>query len=176
MIKKTIIVSLLPLLFLFVHLDNQSRVHAEELPLMVVEEVSNLIMSPGCDYKYTLSNCPSAEADQMRELVRDRLAGGETKEEILSYFESVYGPRILAQPAKRGFYFVAWWFPYFLLFDGFVLVGVILFMWRKKTLKDTAVSDNSIDRNTKADDSEIETLLEEEVNRFRGFDQNSRKT
>jgi cytochrome c-type biogenesis protein CcmH len=93
---------------------------------MKIQEVTDLIMSPGCSYTYTLTLCPSSEAAQMKELVKDKILRGESKEQILSYFEQVYGPRILAQPAKKGFYFVAWWFPYFLLFDAVVLVGVIL--------------------------------------------------
>lgn len=146
---------LLPLL-LFLGSNTAS---GREISLMELEEVTNLIMSPGCDYIYTLSNCPSATAEQMRELVKDRLANGESKEFILDYFEKVYGPRILAQPLKKGFYFVAWWFPYFLLLDFFILAGVFLFLWRKKTSKKKGPS-NDIN-------PEIETLLEDEVRRFK---------
>ena len=74
-----------------------------ELPLMKIQEVTDLIMSPGCDYMYTLSFCPSAEADQMKKMVEDKLLQGESKEQILAYFEQVYGPRVLARPAKKGF-------------------------------------------------------------------------
>ena len=146
---------LLPLL-LFLGSNTAS---GREISLMELEEVTNLIMSPGCDYIYTLSNCPSATAEQMRELVKDRLANGESKEFILDYFEKVYGPRILAQPSKKGFYFVAWWFPYFLLLDFFILAGVFLFLWHRKSRKKDALSDNM--------SPEIETLLEDEVRRFK---------
>ncbi len=146
---------LLPLL-LFLGSNTAS---GREISLMELEEVTNLIMSPGCDYIYTLSNCPSAAAEQMRELVKDRLVKGESKEFILAYFEKVYGPRILAQPSKRGFYFVAWWFPYFLLLDIFILAGVFLFLWHRKSRKKDALSDNM--------SPEIETLLEDEVRRFK---------
>jgi cytochrome c-type biogenesis protein CcmH/NrfF len=132
-----------------------------EVSRMELEEITDLIMSPGCDYIYTLTNCPSAQAAQMKELIKDRLAKGESKESILAYFESVYGPKILAQPAKKGFYFVAWWFPYFLLLDVFILVGIFLFLWRRKSnTKET--SDNI--------NPEIESLLEDEVRRFKEGD------
>jgi len=52
---------------------NGKGVQAKEVTLMDVERVTDLLMSPGCNYMYTLTNCPSAEAEQMREIVRDKL-------------------------------------------------------------------------------------------------------
>jgi cytochrome c-type biogenesis protein CcmH/NrfF len=133
---------------------------------MQLEEVSDLIMSPGCDYKYTLSFCPSVEAEQMRELVKDKIGAGESTEQILDYFAGVYGPKVLALPAKKGFYLVAWWFPYFLLFDIVLLVGVILFVWRKKSVvaTDIAAAEN---KGTNTAENDMVDLLELEVRKFR---------
>lgn len=133
--------------------------YGKEVSRMELEEVADLIMSPGCDYVYTLTNCPSAQAEQMKELIKDRLAKGESKESILTYFEDVYGPKILAQPSKKGFYYIAWWFPYFLVLDLFLVVGIFLILWRKKTRVKETVPDNV--------NSEIDALLEDEVRRFR---------
>ncbi len=133
--------------------------YSKEVSRMELDEVADLIMSPGCDYVYTLTNCPSAQADQMKELIRDRLAKGESKESILAYFEDVYGPKILARPSKKGFYFIAWWFPYFLVLDLFLVAGIFLILWRKKArMKENA----PVDVNP-----ETEALLEDEVRRFR---------
>lgn len=133
---------------------------------MQLEEVSDLIMSPGCDYKYTLSYCPSAEAEQMRELVRDKLSAGESTEQILDYFAGVYGPKVLAQPERKGFYLVAWWFPYFLLFDAVLLVGVVLYVWRKKTTVEP--DDSNIGTpSSETSESAMTALLEKEVRKFR---------
>lgn len=137
----------------------------EEIPLMKIMEVTDLIMSPGCNYTYTLTLCPSSAADQMRELVKDKLLRGESREQILTYFEQVYGPRILAQPAKKGFYFLAWWFPYFLLFDGFVIVSVILYIWRKREQERSESAADDPDSNKI--DADIDKMLEEEVRKFR---------
>ncbi|NOZ69128.1 MAG: hypothetical protein GXP46_07765 [Deferribacteres bacterium] len=146
-------------LLILVLLSGVSTSYGREITRMELEEVTDLIMSPGCNYTYTLTNCPSAQAEQMRELIKDRLRKGESKEEILSYFEKVYGTKILAQPSKKGFYFVAWWFPYFLMLDIFIVVGIFLFLWRKRNYKkeetDTAVN------------PDMETLLEDEVRKFK---------
>ncbi len=153
-------VFLLTLQFLLLYASLSS---GKEVSLMELEEVTDLIMSPGCNYIYTLTNCPSAEAEQMRELVKDRLAKGESKESILAYFEGVYGPRILAQPSKKGFYFVAWWFPYFLLLDVLALAGVFLVLWRRRSRRKAGTSgDDAVETS----DKEMERFLEEELRRF----------
>lgn len=157
-----------PVLFFFLINFAQTATfeQSEQVTLMQLEEVSDLIMSPGCDYKYTLSFCPSVEAEQMRELVKDKIGAGESTEQILDYFAGVYGPKVLAQPAKKGFYLVAWWFPYFLLFDIVLLVGVILFVWRKKSVvaTDIAAAEN---KGTNTAENDMVDLLELEVRKFR---------
>lgn len=159
-----------PVKFIFisslVFLISSGTAFTEELPLMKIQEVTDLIMSPGCNYTYTLTLCPSSEAAQMRELVKDKILRGENKEQILSYFEEVYGPRILAQPAKKGFYFVAWWFPYFLLADAIILVGVILYIWRRRALKNADSSGEAHGMNNKIDE-DLDEMLEGEVRKLR---------
>jgi cytochrome c-type biogenesis protein CcmH/NrfF len=157
---------LLPLDNIFLATQVEASEQTEQVTLMQLEEVSDLIMSPGCGYKYTLSYCPSAEADQMRELVKDKISAGESTDQILDYFAGVYGPKVMAQPAKKGFYFFAWWFPFFLLFDIFLLVGVILFVWRKKSASEDniAIADDDESETLRKD---MEDLLEKEVREFR---------
>ena len=157
---------ILPLTDIFTAAQVEASEQAEQVTLMQLEEVSDLIMSPGCDYKYTLSYCPSVEADQMRELVKDKISAGENTEQILDYFAGVYGPKVLAQPAKKGFYLFAWWFPYFLMFDLFLLVGLILFVWqgRSKSENKIATAEN-VDSETSMKD--MADLLEKEVRNFR---------
>jgi cytochrome c-type biogenesis protein CcmH/NrfF len=157
---------LLPMDNIFLAIQVEASEQTEQVTLMQLEEVSDLIMSPGCGYKYTLSYCPSAEADQMRELVKDKISAGESTEQILDYFAGVYGPKVMAQPAKKGFYFFAWWFPYFLLFDIFLLVGLILFVWRKKSASEDniAIADDDESETSRKD---MEDLLEKEVREFR---------
>jgi cytochrome c-type biogenesis protein CcmH len=168
MIKDIRKIKLVILLFVIslILIASRGTAFTEELPLMKIQEVTDLIMSPGCDYMYTLSFCPSAAADQMKKMVKDKLLQGESKEDILAYFEQVYGPRVLARPAKKGFYFVAWWFPYFLLLDAFVIVGVILFIWRRRA-RNIEDSEKQSSGENSAIDLEIDSMLEDEIRRAR---------
>ena len=136
-----------------------------DVPLMKLEEVTDLLMSPGCNYTYTLTLCPSAEAAQMREIVKDRLRQGQSKEEILAYFEAVYGPKVLAQPAKRGFFSMAWWFPYFILADVFAVAAVLILLWRKRAREDEEGAGGE-DAGAVIEEDE-EAFFEEEVRRFK---------
>ena len=56
-------------------------------------------------------------ARQMREVVRERLAQGQSPEEIQAYFQSRYGDYILLEPTKSGMNWL-------LLTGPFVLLGV----------------------------------------------------
>ncbi len=73
---------------------------------------------------------------------------------------------MLAQPKKKGFYFIAWWFPYFLIFDVFLLIGLILYIWQKRGKSDSTTSERS--EPDDRDEAEIEALLEEELRMFKG--------
>jgi cytochrome c-type biogenesis protein CcmH len=44
-------------------------------------------------------------------MVRDLLAQGATREEILDFFAQRYGQDVLASPPKSGFNLIAWIFP-----------------------------------------------------------------
>src|SRR4030095_10524043 len=59
------------------------------------------LMSPACPGR-TLLNCTSGQAEQWREVIRQKLAQGETKEQILQYFIALRGEEILAAPPQRG--------------------------------------------------------------------------
>ena len=51
----------------------------------------------------TLDQSQAPLAKQMRQILRDRLAVGQSEEEILDYFVSLYSESVLAAPLKSGF-------------------------------------------------------------------------
>ena len=74
------------------------------------QDIAAHLMSPACPGR-TLLNCTSGHAEQWRELIRQKIAQGETKEQILAYFVEMRGEEILAAPPKRVFALTAWLFP-----------------------------------------------------------------
>ena len=58
----------------------------------------------------------------MRAQVRELLASGATREEVLAWFSAPerYGPSVLAEPPRSGFYLIAWIVP------GVVVVAALI--------------------------------------------------
>jgi cytochrome c-type biogenesis protein CcmH len=72
--------------------------------------IDQMIMCPVCPAE-TIDQAQVPIARQMRQVVREMLAEGATREEILDFFAQRYGQGILASPPKSGFNLVAWVFP-----------------------------------------------------------------
>jgi cytochrome c-type biogenesis protein CcmH len=97
-----------------------------------VTEIEDSLMSPGCNYKFTLTNCPSSFAEEMRAEIRRRVAAGETKEGIISYFVDQYGERVLAAPPKKGFNLLGWTLPFIGLGLGIGAVSLVIYSWTRR--------------------------------------------
>ena len=74
------------------------------------QAIDGMLMCPVCPAE-TIDQAQVPLARQMRQLVRDKLSQGESREEILEYFAGVYGRDILAAPDKSGVGLVAWTAP-----------------------------------------------------------------
>ena len=66
---------------------------------------------------------------EMHQVVRDRLAAGETPEQVEAYFVSRYGEWILLQPQARGINLVVYALPALALVLGFFLARNRLRKW-----------------------------------------------
>ena len=95
------------------------------------QDVAGDLMSPACPGR-TLLNCTSSQAEQWRELIRQKLAKGESKEQILQYFVDMSGEAILAAPPKKGFALTAWLLPLFVVVNGVVLIIALIRRWAQR--------------------------------------------
>jgi cytochrome c-type biogenesis protein CcmH len=71
-------------------------------------------------------------AAQMRLIVRERLAAGQTPAEVRAYFVERYGDWILLAPPRRGFTLLVWVVPMLALLGGVALVGVLVTRWARR--------------------------------------------
>lgn len=75
-----------------------------------VDAIAGELMCLVCEGQ-TVAESNSPLAIQMRTQIRERLAAGESREQILAYFVSQFGESVLAAPPKRGAGLALWLAP-----------------------------------------------------------------
>lgn len=93
--------------------------------------------------------CPSTPLDvcetqacvQWRALIKEKLAAGESEQQIRAYFVAQYGERVLGAPPAEGFNLGAYVFPFILLIVGAVFLYVTMRRWQAlRTAQATAAA------------------------------------
>jgi cytochrome c-type biogenesis protein CcmH/NrfF len=86
-----------------------------------------------CGCGLTVANCnhPSCSFSvPMRQKIDAMLAGGMGRAEIIAYFRSQYGEKILSAPTTTGFNLLAWTMPFAAIVLGGLIVAVVMGRWR----------------------------------------------
>ena len=95
------------------------------------QDIAGELMSPACPGR-TLLNCTSEHAGQWQELIRQKVAQGVPKDEIMQYFINIGGEEVLASPPKRGFTLAVWLLPAFALLNGAGLIVILTTRWVRR--------------------------------------------
>ena len=90
--------------------------------------VAATLRCPVCQGE-SIQESPSALAQQMRAVVRDRLRAGQTPDEVRAYFVSRYGEWILLEPTMKGLNVVLYVLPIVLIGGGLVLIVFLVRRW-----------------------------------------------
>lgn len=79
-----------------------------------------------------LDNCELQACIQMREVIAQKLAAGESKEQIKAYFVQQYGDVVLGMPTGQGFNVVAWGLPALAGVGGLGLLAYVVRVWVRR--------------------------------------------
>ena len=90
-----------------------------------VRLIASKLRCPVCQNE-SVADSQSELSAQMRTLIRDRLAAGETEDQIVGYFVSRYGEWILLEPPHQGVLWVVWLAPAVALLGGAAVVIAFL--------------------------------------------------
>ena len=99
--------------------ENVVRAIAAELRCVVCQSLS-------------VADSPSETAHQMRGIIRERLATGDTPDQVKAYFVEKYGPWILLAPPARGFDLLVWVLPFVGLAAGIAVVVFLVRSWSRR--------------------------------------------
>ena len=80
----------------------------------------------------SVADSPSEMAQQMRGLVRERLAAGDSREQVIQFFVERYGEWILLEPRREGFTLLVWVAPVVAVLAGLVVVALVLRRWTRR--------------------------------------------
>ena len=94
----------------------------------------------------SVADSPATLSLQMRGVIRQQLQSGKSEQEVIQYFVSRYGDRILLSPPWQGLTLLTWLVPIALMIGGVLLLFVVLRSWQsnsdKQPIEDRAESVN----------------------------------
>jgi cytochrome c-type biogenesis protein CcmH len=115
------------------------------------------LVCPVCETTLDQSNAPIAE--RMKLFIRERIAAGDSEQEIKDALVAEFGPGVLATPPKEGFGLLAWLLPLAGLVGALVAVTLLARAWaRGRRL-------TPVERPL---EPELERRIDEELARFEG--------
>jgi cytochrome c-type biogenesis protein CcmH/NrfF len=121
-------------------------------------ELEGEVMCPVCGTTLDQSNSPAAE--QIKRLIKQRIAAGDTRSRIKSRLVAEYGQAILAAPERKGFGLLAWWLPIVGILAAALLVGAGAWRW-------SHARDGDVPPGARLDPA-LERRLDDELRRFEG--------
>ena len=89
------------------------------------QAIDQMLMCPVCPAE-SIDQAQVPLARQMRQRVREMLAEGATRQEVLDYFADRYGQNVLASPPKSGLNLLAWILPIVGLLAALVVALLVL--------------------------------------------------
>jgi cytochrome c-type biogenesis protein CcmH len=104
-----------------------SAVSAQDPPRAADLEAE--LVCPVCETTLDQSNALIAE--RMKLYIRERIAAGDTEEEIKDALVAEFGPGVLATPSKSGFGLLAWLLPLVAVVGGAIVVALLVRAWSR---------------------------------------------
>ncbi len=96
-----------------------------------VIRVAKQLYCPVCP-NTPLDVCETKACEDWRAQIRDQLSKGWTDQQIIDYFVTQYGERVLAEPQRKGFTSLVWFLPLIVVLVGVGVVYEILRNWHKQ--------------------------------------------
>ncbi len=127
-----------------------------------VNAIARQLYCPVCE-NIPLDTCGTAACEQWRGIIREKLAEGWTEDQIKTYFVEQYGDRVLAEPPRRGFNWLAYVVPMLALAAGVALLVIGFRKWREQARVQETTRRSGEDRPAAEPTDEYLKKVEEEL-------------
>jgi cytochrome c-type biogenesis protein CcmH len=114
------------------------------------------LVCPVCETTLDQSDAPVAQ--RMKQFIRERIAAGDSEDEIKDSLVAEFGPGVLATPSKSGFGLLAWLVPLAAILAGAIVVALLVRSWSRRRPPPAAPPL----------DPELDRRVDEELARFEG--------
>lgn len=105
-----------------------------------VREIASELRCVVCQ-NLSVADSPSDLAKEMRNLVREQVQQGKSREEVQAYFVSRYGEYVLLSPPKSGFNLLVWGLPFLAIVAGGGVVYLVTRRWTERAPTDRPAVD-----------------------------------
>ena len=140
----------------------------------VAYSIDRSLICPVCPAE-TIDQAQVQLAKQMRALVREKLAEGWSRDQILDLFVESYGEDVLASPPKSGFNLLVWVVPPVGVLGALVLLVSVVVAMRRTGVSNRAVmaqpSDGELEPYLSMVDQELGLLTTPETDRPQDSDE-----
>ena len=92
-------------------------------------ELETELVCPVCHETLDQSTAPVAQ--EMKALIRRRIAQGWTKQQIIDEMVANFGPNVLSTPSKHGFDLLAWVLPLGGALVGIAALALVARQWKR---------------------------------------------
>ncbi len=169
--KRLIAIIVLPAVLLAVLLAGASLALAQggeggttpvrEVTADEVNALSRQLYCPVCE-NIPLDVCGTEACARWREQVRTLLEEGKSDEEVIDYFVTQFGERVVATPRDPLLNFFSWAVPVASVVIGLGIVGIVLVSWRGRN-EQLAAGDDPDDERAVNEDDDYRNRLEREL-------------
>ena len=132
------LVAILSSIWLYTLLVSPSRQSLDQRVYDVASQLKCLV----CQGE-SVADSPATLSLQMRSVIRQQLQSGKSEQEVIQYFVSRYGDRILLSPPLQGLTLLAWLVPITLMICGMLFVFVVLRNWQSHSNKEPDDADKT---------------------------------
>jgi cytochrome c-type biogenesis protein CcmH len=108
-----------------------------------VNAVAKQMYCPVCE-NTPLDVCPTQACAEWRELIRQKLAAGETEVQIKQYFVDRFGDRVLATPPARGLNWLVYVIPPLAILVGVFFLYQALRAYRRQAVRSAPASGEAV--------------------------------